>query len=82
MNRITVVDPLKTQFDGLAEPVEVVDEKGRRLGHFLPNLAATASDACPYTPDELERMRSEEGGRPLPEIWKSLGTPWTGTKTL
>ncbi len=72
MNRITVVDPLKKQLDDLAEPVEVVDETGRRLGHFVPNLATTASDACPYTAQELERMRSEEGGRPLPEIWKSL----------
>jgi len=72
MNRITVVDSLKQQLDGLAEPVEVVDEKGRRLGHFVPSLATTASDACPYTAEELQRMQSEEGGRALPEIWKSL----------
>ena len=72
MNRITVVDPLKTQLDGLAEPVEVVDETGRRLGHFVPNVATTASHACPYTAEELERMGSEEGGRPLPEVWKSF----------
>ena len=72
MNRITVVDPLKKQLDDLAEPVEVVDETGRRHGHFVPKLATTASDACPYTPEELQRMRSEEGGRPLPEIWKSF----------
>jgi len=72
MNRITVVDPLKQQLGGLAEPVEVVDEKGRRLGHFVPTLATTASDACPYTTEELQRMHSEEGGRALPEICKSL----------
>jgi hypothetical protein len=29
-------------------------------------------DQCPYTADELKRMRQEEGGRPLPEIWRSL----------
>ena len=72
MNRITVHDPLKTQLDGLAEPVEVVDETGRRLGHFVPSLATTASDDCPYSSEELERMRGEEGGRPLAEVWKSL----------
>ncbi len=72
MNRITVDDPLKRQLDGLAEPVEVVDEAGRRLGHFVPALATMASDECPYSTDELERMRREEGGRPLPQIWKSL----------
>ena len=43
MNRITVYDPLKTQLDGLAERVEVVDETGRRLGHFVPDLGAMAS---------------------------------------
>jgi hypothetical protein len=50
----------------------VVDDKGRRLGHFVPTLATMASDACPYTAEELQRMRSEEGGRALPEIWKTL----------
>jgi hypothetical protein len=72
MNRIIVHDPLKTQLDGLDEPVEVVDETGRRLGHFVPAPAVMASDDCPYSSDELERMRGEEGGRPLPEVWKSL----------
>lgn len=72
MNRITVLDPLKQQLDGLAEPVEVVDDQGRRLGHFVPTLATMASDACPYTAEELQRMHSEEGGRALPEIWKTL----------
>ncbi len=72
MNRITVHEPLKTQLDGLAEPVEVVDETGRRLGHFVPSLAMMASDECPYSREELERMRGEEGGRPLGEVWKSL----------
>ncbi|OHB85402.1 MAG: hypothetical protein A2V98_12665 [Planctomycetes bacterium RBG_16_64_12] len=72
MNRITVHDPLKTELDGLAEPVEVVDETGRRLGHFVPALATMRSDDCPYSSEELERMRREAGGRPLGEIWKSL----------
>ena len=72
MNRITVDDQLKTRLDGLAQPVEVVDKSGRRLGHFVPTAATTASDDCPYGSEELERMRGEEGGRPLSEIWKSL----------
>ena len=72
MNRITVHAPLKTQLDGLAEPVEVVDETGRRLGHFVPAPATMASDDCPYSSEELERMRDEEGGRALPDVWMSL----------
>ncbi|MEX2176236.1 MAG: hypothetical protein WD872_17880 [Pirellulaceae bacterium] len=31
-------------------------------------------DQCPYTPAELARMYSNRsGGRPLSEIWRSLG---------
>jgi len=73
MNRITVEGPIKAQLDGLALPVELVDETGRRLGHFVPAAPTVASDDCPYSSAELERMRAEQGGRTLPEIWKSLG---------
>lgn len=73
MNRITVDDPLKAQLDGLVGPAEVIDKTGRRLGHFVPAAATLPADGCPYSPEDLQRMRSEEGGRPLEEIWKSLG---------
>jgi len=73
MNRITVNDSLKNQLDGLALPVEVVDETGRPLGHFIPRTAMGTTDDCPYSAEELERMRADQGGRSLAEIWKSLG---------
>lgn len=73
MDRITVGSPVDLQFGGLAEPVVVVDRSGRTLGHFVPTGAMAAADDCPYSPEELERMRLEEGGRSLQEIWKSLG---------
>ena len=38
MNRIAVGQPLSTQLEDLAETVEVVDEKGRPLGHFVRAL--------------------------------------------
>jgi len=73
MNRITVGQALTTQLEALAAPVEVVDESGRPLGHFVPRLATIASDDCPYGPEELHEMRAEQGGRPLSLIWRSLG---------
>jgi hypothetical protein len=73
MNKIMVEGPMKAQLDGLAVPVEVVDETGRWLGHFVPAAATLAADECPHSPDELERMHVEKGGRTLSEIWKSLG---------
>ncbi len=73
MNRITVDDALKSRLDGVVEPVEVCDAQGRMLGHFVPIAALVGPDACPYSADELTRMRGEDGGRTLTEIWKSLG---------
>jgi hypothetical protein len=73
MNRLMVDRPLTAQLAGLAQPVEVVDDTGRSLGHFLPTQAAISSDDCPYSAEDLARMRSAEGGRPLAEIWKLLG---------
>ena len=70
MNRITVDDSFRVRIDGLVEPVEIYDETGQRLGHFVPSVA---SDNCPYSAEELERMRNETGGRPLSEIWQTLG---------
>ncbi len=69
MNRVTVGNSLKNQLAGLAGPVEVIDESGQPLGHFVPR---TPPDDCPYSVDQLDAMRSERGGRSLSEIWKAL----------
>jgi hypothetical protein len=57
--------------------MEVCDEQGKTLGHFVPVetyrkmlhawLKAQVSDA------EIEQLRQQTGGRTLQEIWKSLG---------
>lgn len=73
MNRIAVSRPLTSRLEEFAVPVEVVDETGRLLGHFVPRLATISSGECPYGPDELDAMRGDQGGRPLSEIWRSLG---------
>jgi hypothetical protein len=72
-NRIMIDQSLTTQLQGLAVPVELVDESGRMLGHFVPRTATSDSDGCPYSAEELEAMRGESGGRPLAEIWRTLG---------
>ena len=72
MNQIMVDSPLGAQLAGLSQPVEVVDETGHSLGHFVPAQATIVSDDCPYSAEELARMRSEQGGCSLPEIWKKL----------
>lgn len=77
MTRLIVDDALRDKLDHHAAPVELCDHSGRLLGHFIPARQSASvgilSDACPYTEEELAAMRAEPGGRPLAEIWKSLG---------
>ena len=77
MSVLTIDRPLLERLNGLKEQTEFRDADGNVLGHFVPALKGPVellpSDGCPYTPEELVRMRNETGGRPLSEIWKSLG---------
>jgi hypothetical protein len=68
-----VSDAMKTELDGLFAPVELIDRTGMPLGQFVPQFVKLQDDGCPYSEGELEQARAEHGGRPLAEIWKSLG---------
>ena len=76
MPKVIVDDALRSELDGHDAPVEVCDQSGRTLGHFVPVSATRhqqiALDDCPYTEEELARMQRETGGRALEEIWKGL----------
>jgi hypothetical protein len=80
MSRITLDPDLKARLNGLNEHLEVCDESGRTLGHFLPEAAyqkmlyaLAESQRPPLSSEEVERRRKETGGRPLAAIWKRLG---------
>jgi hypothetical protein len=77
MPKLIVDDALGSKLDTCATPVELCDKTGRLLGHFFPvphtKAISLPADGCPHTEDELVAMRNESGGRPLVEIWKSLG---------
>jgi hypothetical protein len=63
----------------LNEPLELCDERGVTVGHFLPEstfrtyfyawLNAQVSD------EEIERLSREQGGKTLAEIKSGLGSP-------
>lgn len=79
MSKVTLDPHLRSSLNGLSEPVEICDENGTTLGHFLPQVlyrkmlyALAESQRPPLTPEEVERRRHETGGRPLPAIWKDL----------
>ena len=72
MNRVIVNHNASSQLDGVSQPVEIFDEDGKLLGHFVPTSSLDPSASCPYSDDELSNMRGESGGRPLNEIWDSM----------
>ena len=79
MGKLTLNADLRNKLNGLNEPLEVCDETGHTVGHFLPHplyeelfYAALAAES-PHSKEELKRRHQEVGGRPLAEIWKRLG---------
>ena len=79
MTRIIADSALRRQLNGLNAPVEVCDDSGRTVGHYLPEEAYKSllysSIDLALGQEEIARRRKEQGGRTLPEIWKSLGQP-------
>ena len=77
MSQVTLDNDLRAKLNGLNQHIEVRDEEGNVVGHFLPRalfrelLLAWADVHFPI--EEMERRRQDPGGRSLAEIWKSLG---------
>ena len=76
MQKVVLDASTRAKLHDLAESLEVVDESGRVLGHFLPlDRSAVAGDASrktAHTDEEIEHLRKQKGGRPLADIWKDL----------
>lgn len=76
MGRITLDPHLRSQLNGLDQQMELCDEAGTVVGHFLPEPLyrelLVAWSRCHLPDEELERRRQEPRGRTLDEILKSL----------
>ncbi len=68
MTRAVADAALPAKLRETSETIEVCDEHGRILGYYQP----AASVKSPYSRDELERRRKEEGGYSLQEILNQL----------
>ena len=77
MSRLILSDAFSHQLGHLSSPVELCDQSGKALGHFVPSGLSwddvLARDGCPYSAEDLARMQRESGGRTLAEVWRSLG---------
>jgi hypothetical protein len=77
MTKVILDESLKAKLNGLNEHLELCDEAGQTVGHFLTDeeyreLLLEWADSQ-ITPEELERRRREPRGRTLAEIWQRLG---------
>jgi len=77
MTKVIVDETLRSKLNGLNAELELCDESGQALGHFLP-VEFYKKLMCAWlntqvTDEELARISQEPAGRPLAEIWKSLG---------
>jgi hypothetical protein len=76
---LTVNEEIAGVLGGYVDAVEVRDEQGRILGHFMPYLTPEARDFYEHPEkyfdmQEIERIEREERGtgRPLAEFWESM----------
>jgi len=77
MTRVVLDEAFEAKIHNLTNPVELCDPSGRILGHFVPvqshQQTQAAVEECPYSEEELTRMRRETGGRRLKDIWRDVG---------
>jgi hypothetical protein len=78
MSQITVDDTLRARLRGLTEPLELRDEAGQTVGHYLPEAVyrlwlAVAADFPQLTPEEIQQRLQDQEGQPLETLWQRLG---------
>ena len=79
MSKVTLDPHLRSSLNGFTETLEICDESGNTVGHFLPEVvyrkmlyALAESQRPPLKPEDIQRRRAESGGRPLSAILKDL----------
>jgi len=75
MTQVTIDSATAAKLKDVHEKVELRDEAGRIVGHFMPGPPRDADGriASPISDEEWERRVNEPGGRSLPEILSDLG---------
>jgi hypothetical protein len=76
MSRVILDQQMRSKLNGLNEQVEICDESGNTLGHFVPESLyrefLVAWSRSNLSDEDLERRRQEPRGRTLAEIWQKL----------
>jgi hypothetical protein len=78
-SKVTGDPALRSTLKDLREPLEMCDEAGRTVGHFLPTEVYEHLSGewakLKYPLAELERRQQETGGRTTKEVLACLRTP-------
>jgi hypothetical protein len=74
MARITINAETVAKLKDAREMVELRDEAGRIVGHFLPGPPRDENGQIilPFSEDELDELSKQEGGRALKDILNDL----------
>jgi hypothetical protein len=76
MSKIILDQALRAKLNGLNEQMEICDESGKTLGHFLPvevyRKLVVSKLQIPFSEAEIERRRRETDGCSLEEFWKRV----------
>lgn len=77
MDRVTADEVLRSKLGNFTGPLEVCDEKGKIVGHFLPletykALLYSSLKEPHFSKEDLEDRFNAPGGKSLQEIWKGL----------
>jgi hypothetical protein len=77
MSKITLDAALRTRLNGLNDSLELCDESGQTVGHFLPEPTYRqyfyAWLKAQVTDEEIEKLRRQQGGKTLAQIKSDLG---------
>jgi hypothetical protein len=76
MSKLILGPELRQQIKSLHEQLEVCDESGKTLGHFLPeklyqDMVNVYLESV-FPKHEVEEALQQTGGRTLKEIWQRL----------
>jgi hypothetical protein len=76
MSKVIVDESLRRKLNGLTGDTEFCSPEGQPLGYFvtvsdyMDLLYARAQKR--FSPEQIERLRQQQGGRPLNEIMRDL----------
>jgi len=79
MSAITLDAQLRSRLKNLEEPLKLREQDGSIVGRFIPEeeyrriQKELALAACPYSEDELAKLRQQRKGNSLADFWKKQG---------